>query len=178
MKRIALVHEEFLSEGLPAALHVNARTDRDWCRWCDYIAARPEVTHIAFEFATGAGWAGRVDWHVNHLIQLAAEVDRPLHLVVRGGGNMLATLNKAFSGITFLETSAFLKTIKRQGATLTASGTVAWSSCPTDLTKPLDRLLTKNWQVVAASHDMLLTGQRPERGSDVYIGETADVQCG
>jgi transposase InsO family protein len=63
-------------------------------------------------------------------------------------------------------------------ATLTASGTVAWSSCPTEVTKPLDRLLANNWQAVAASYDMLLAGQRPERGSDVDIGETADVQCG
>jgi hypothetical protein len=54
-KRIMIVHEEFLSEGLPAALHVNARTERDWERWTEYIAARPELTHIAFEFATGAG---------------------------------------------------------------------------------------------------------------------------
>lgn len=32
LKRIAIVHEEFLNEGLPAALHVNARTDKDWER--------------------------------------------------------------------------------------------------------------------------------------------------
>jgi hypothetical protein len=66
-KRILIVHEEFLREGLPTALHVNARTDRDWERWRDYIAARPEVTHIAFEFATGAGWASRTAWHSEHL---------------------------------------------------------------------------------------------------------------
>lgn len=55
MKRIAIVHEEFLHESVPAALHVNARTERGWERWGEYIGQRPEVTHIAFEFATGAG---------------------------------------------------------------------------------------------------------------------------
>jgi hypothetical protein len=157
MKRIALVHEEFLSEGLPAALHVNARTEHDWCRWRDYIAARPEVTHIAFEFATGAGWADRMDWHANQLIQLASAIERPLHLVVRGGGNVLPTLREAFSAITCLETSTFLKTVKRQRATVTASGVVSWHPSPTGRTEMLDALLTSNWEVVAASYDRLFT---------------------
>jgi hypothetical protein len=47
IKRIALVHEEFLSEGMPAALHVNGCTETDFGRWGDYVAARPEITHLA-----------------------------------------------------------------------------------------------------------------------------------
>jgi hypothetical protein len=30
IKRIALVHSEFLDEGLPAALHVNGRSEADF----------------------------------------------------------------------------------------------------------------------------------------------------
>lgn len=161
MKRIALVHEEFLSEGLPAALHVNARTDRDWDRWREYIAVRPEVTHIAFEFATGAGWADRIDWHAAQLVRLAAAARRPLHLVVRGGGKVLAGLVAAFSGTTVLETSAFLKTVKRQRATLTASGLVSWRRSPTNEEETLDSLLTENWQVVAASYAGLFDERVP-----------------
>ena len=41
MKRIAIVHSEMLSEGLPAALHVNGRTDTDFQRWISYIRSRP-----------------------------------------------------------------------------------------------------------------------------------------
>jgi hypothetical protein len=122
MKRIAIVHEEFLSEGVPTALHVNARTDRDWDRWTTYIADRPEVTHIAFEFATGAGWAKRVKWHTNKLSALARDINRPLHLVVRGGKNVLPDLATAFSSITLLETSVFMKTMRRQRAILRRSG--------------------------------------------------------
>ena len=152
MKRIALVHEEFLSEGLPAALHVNARTERDWSRWRDYIVARAEVTHIAFEFATGAGCAGRIEWHANELVRLAADVGRPLHLVVRGGGKVLPALMTAFSDITVLETSAFIKTMHRQRAALTSTGMVSWRQSATKPTETLDALLTENWHVVAASY--------------------------
>jgi hypothetical protein len=152
MKRIAIVHEEFLSEGMPAALHVNARTDEDWERWKDYIAARSEVTHVAFEFGTGAGWAKRIEWHMNKLIGLAAAIRRPLHLVVRGGSRVMPALAMAFSGVTLLETSVFMKTIRaRKRATLTA-GTVSWRPSPTDVSEPLDALLTENWEAVAASY--------------------------
>jgi len=70
MKSIAIVWQEFIDEGLPAALHVNARTDTDWQRWIDFIDERPEATHIAYEFGTGAGWAGRKQWHAEKLVDL------------------------------------------------------------------------------------------------------------
>ncbi|HEY6270450.1 MAG TPA: hypothetical protein VIX19_00475 [Terriglobales bacterium] len=160
MKRIALVHEEFLSEGLPAALHVNARTERDWNRWKDYISARPEVTHIAFEFATGAGCVERTKWHADELVRLAGTVDRPLHLFVRGGGKVFQTLATAFSAITLLETSAFIKTMHRQRATLTAKGMLSWSLSATDESEMLDKLLAENCRAVAASHAAVL-GRTP-----------------
>jgi hypothetical protein len=152
MKRIAIVHEEFLSEGLPAALHLNARTERDWERWGLYIAARPEITHVAFEFATGAGWSGRIAWHLEQLEQLAAAVERPLHLVVRGGAKMLPALTRVFSRVTFLDTTVFMKTQSRQRALLSAEGSLNWLPSPTAVTEPVDALLTENWQVVAAAH--------------------------
>jgi hypothetical protein len=43
MKRIGLVHYEFLDEGLPAALHVNGRTDIDFFRWTEFVAARRSI---------------------------------------------------------------------------------------------------------------------------------------
>lgn len=151
-KRIVIVHEEFLSEGLPAALHVNARTERDWERWRNYIAARPEVTHIAFEFATGAGWASRAAWHTDHLVALSAAVGRPLHLIVRGGGKFLPTLAAAFFDITLLDTSVFMKTKSRQRAVLSSPGKLVWRSSPTKKTESVDKLLMENWQVVAAAY--------------------------
>ena len=151
LKRIAIVHEEFLREGLPAALHINARTDRDWNRWRDYIAARAEVTHVAFEFATGAGRAPRTAWHLEKLVGLAATVGRPLHLIMRGGSKLLPVLTRAFADITLLDTSVFMKTASRQRAFLSAPGVVSWRSSRTKKTETVDSLLTENWQVVAAA---------------------------
>ncbi|MGH9351047.1 MAG: hypothetical protein ACRD2G_02630 [Terriglobia bacterium] len=161
MKRIALVHEEFLSGGLPAALHVNARTDRDWSRWREYIGMRPEVTHIAFEFTTGAGCAERMKWHANELVRLARITERPLHLVVRGGGKVLPMLVRAFSSVTLLETSAFIKTMHRQRATLTTKSMLSWNPSATKASEMLDTLLAENWQVVAASYRRLFNQPIP-----------------
>ncbi len=74
MKRIAIVHEEFLQEGLPAALHINGRTEDDFRRWSAYVAARSEISHIAYEFTTGTGRAGRQELHADWLAKLATIV--------------------------------------------------------------------------------------------------------
>jgi hypothetical protein len=156
IKRIAIVHEEFLSEGMPAALHLNARTDRDWERWQDYVAARPEVTHVAFEFATGAGWPQRAPWHADKLVRLAASVGRPLHLIVRGGGKLLPALARAFTDITLVETSVFMKTQSRQRAFLLAPSELSWCPSPTRKNESVDLLLRENWRVVAAAYEGIL----------------------
>ncbi len=159
IKRIALVYEEFMSEGLPTALHVNARTDHDWARWQDFVRARPEVTHLAFEFATGAGYGRRIRWHSKHLAQLATSTDRPLHLVIRGGARALPVLCEVFSRVTLLETSAFVKTVKRQRATVVNGNTLHWSKSPTKKNEPLDRLLADNWRDVSAAHASAFEGR-------------------
>lgn len=154
MKRIAITHEEFLRVGIPAALHVNARTERDWERWTEYILRRSEVTHVAFEFATGAGWAGRIQWHVDQLVCLAGHVGRPLHLVVRAAkGNVLQQLVSSFAQTTVLETSSFVKAIRRQRAVETYTSMVKWEASPTPLNAPVDELLAHNWSVVSRSFE-------------------------
>ncbi len=92
MKRIAIVHWEFLDEGLPAALHVNGRTETDFRRWAAFVADRPEITLLAYEFATGTGRAGRRGQHAAWLVDLARQVGRPLAIVVRGGADVLPAL--------------------------------------------------------------------------------------
>lgn len=164
MKRIALVHEEFLREGLPAALHVNARSERDWERWREYLVQRPEVTHIAFEFATGAGRTRRIGWHTDQLIELCGSVGRPLHLILRGGADVLPKLIKTFSDITVLETSTFVKTVKRQRAQMTVDGKIRWSRSPTAAIDMFDNLFMENWQVVTALYARMLVDIVPRFG--------------
>ncbi len=155
MKRIALVYQEFLSEGMPAALHINARTERDWERWRDFIASREEVTHLAFEFATGAGWGDRLNWHADQLDRLASAVSRPLHLIVRGGTTILPRLAASFDKLTCLETSTFLKTMRRKAASVRPDGAVRWKHAPTERSEQLDALLKENWTTVATIYDTL-----------------------
>lgn len=148
MKRIGIVWQEFVEGGVPAALHVNARTPTDWTRWTEFVCSRPEVTHLAYEFATGSGWGDRSVWHAERLAQLALTTRRPLHLVVRGGTEIMPLLRSAFSSITLLETSAFMKTMKRQRAFIVSGGTLTWDPAPTAADEQLDKLLAGNVHTV------------------------------
>ena len=150
MKRIAIVHEEFLRAGLPAALHPNGRTETDFARWAEYIAGRPEITHLAYEFTTGTGRPGRRRQHARWLAGLATEVGRPLHLVVRGGAEVLPALLGAFAGVTLLDSSIFMKTMKRHRAVPSSNTALGWAPAPTPPGAPLDALFAENAETGAA----------------------------
>jgi hypothetical protein len=150
MKRIALVWQEFIEEGLPAALHVNARTDTDWQRWTNFIGQHPEVTHIAYEFGTGAGRSGRKRWHAEKLADLAQAVGRPVHLILRGGLDVLSILGPVFPQISIVETSIFIKSVMRQRAMLQPSQSIAWVPAPTGQGEWLDELMGLNFRAMSA----------------------------
>jgi len=150
IKRIGLVHHEFLSEGLPAALHINGRTNTDFRRWTEFVQARPEITHLAYEFTTGTGWAGRREQHAAWLVELATQVGRPIDLVVRGGTEVLPVLASAFSQVTVLDTTAFMMTMMRQRAIPTGNFRMTSEPAPTAEGEPLDRLLAENLETRGA----------------------------
>lgn len=144
MKRIALVNAEFLSGGLASALHVNARTDTDMDRWAAFVAAREEITCIAYEFTTGAGRTERREVHARWLARLADQTPRPLKLIVRGGMEILPMLTAAYESVTVIETSAFMKAMKRQRAVLSGNANLSWEFVPTAADAPLDDLFEHN----------------------------------
>jgi hypothetical protein len=47
MKRIAICWSELIQEGVPTSLHLNARTDRDYERWTEFVAGREEVRSVS-----------------------------------------------------------------------------------------------------------------------------------
>ena len=143
MKRIAQAWSEIQRAGMPCAVHLNARTDRDWERWIEFLNVHPEVRYIAFEFGTGAGEKGRIDWYVGKLQKVASEVTRPLHLVMRGGLMRFAELHKVFWGVTLIDTSAFVKAQKRQRAVI-VDGELDWEQSPTSAGASIDILLDTN----------------------------------
>jgi hypothetical protein len=158
MKRILLAWTEMAAAGLPAALHVSGRTQHDYARWGELIADRTEIEILAFEFATGCGRGERIDWHVDQLCALADRVDRPLALVIRGGGRKLDALRPHFTRVSLIETDAFSRTIRRRRAYLSESGHLKWARFPTPAGAPVDDLLSHNIATVRASYE---TSARP-----------------
>ena len=165
MKRIAIVHEEFLRLGLPAALHVNGRTEDDFRRWTGFVATRPEITHLAYEFTTGTARTGRQQLHADWLAELAASVGRPLHLIMRGGVGVVSTLAQAFNSITLLDTTTFIKTMMRQKAYSRTDTTLAWIQYPTKRGAPIDALFDSNCQTVETWLAGLISSSSPKKAS-------------
>lgn len=155
MKRILISAVEMMQAGLPTALHVNARTERDYERWAELIAERPEMQYLAFEFATGTGRGERLHWHVAQLTELAAKVPQPLRLVVRGGMRALEPLRSAFASVTMIDTDAFTKTRCRQKAQFRPDGKLVWRKHPTASGAPIDALLQQNVAVLHSHHTVL-----------------------
>ena len=130
MKRILLTWTEMASTGLATALHVNARTEHDYRRWSDLIGERPEVEVLAFEFASGCGWGERIDWHVTQLCGLADRVERPLAMIIRGGGRKLVKMRQHYAQVILVETESFARTIRRRRAYLSQTGRLEVGELP------------------------------------------------
>ncbi len=143
IKRIGQMFHEFVSEGVPAALHVNGRAEHDFARWAEFIVKHPEVTHIAYEFTTGTAHLQRMIQHRDWLCQLARSVGRRLGLVVRGGSRILPDLCRSFD-VTFVDASAFSMAVKRHRAELHPSGGIKRVPNPLPSGHPIDALLADN----------------------------------
>jgi hypothetical protein len=149
MKRIAITWQEIASAGIRSALHVNARTLKDWRRWRDFIGERDEINCLAFEFATGASDPTRMRWHVDQLCALAHEVQRPLTLFVRGGRAVLPELVEAFTDVSLIDTCPFMRAVNRQEAVLRADGSVRWRRAANP-DREVGNLLDHNVRALAA----------------------------
>jgi hypothetical protein len=163
MKRIAIIHSEMVNEGLPVALHVNGRTESDFQRWTAYVRSHPEVQVLAYEFATGTGWVGRRDLHLKWLTDLALRAGRPLDIIVRGGMEILPALSSVFSRVTFVDTAAFMRSMKRWRAVVTNAGKLSWCAAPTELGMPLDSLLDDNVTTVMTWIRSQLVSSKPTK---------------
>jgi hypothetical protein len=157
MKRIALVNSEFMRGGLASALHVNARSDSDALRWVEFVASRPEISHLAYEFTTGSGRAERREIHARWLARIALSIDRPLTLIVRGGIEVLPILSEAFHSLVVLETSAFMKTMNRQRAMIAGNTGLSWEPVPTAAGAALDDVFEHNVRLCSDAVQLLAT---------------------
>lgn len=144
MKRIALCYEEFAEAGLSAALHVNGRTDFDFDRWAAFLAKHPSITHLSYEFTTGAGRQARRDLHIGWLATLPARAGRPLDLIVYGDGGVAHELASHYRSVTWIETNSFIKAVHRQKAARSGNGQLKWDRSLTPMNAPIDDLVAHN----------------------------------
>ncbi len=143
IKRIGQMFHEFVSEGVPAALHVNGGAEHDFDRCAEFIVKHPEVTHIDYEFTTGTAHVKRMIQHRDWLCQLARSVGRRLGLVVRGGSRILPDLGRSFD-VTLVGASAFSMAVKRHRAEIQPGGGIKGVSNPLPEGHPIDALLASN----------------------------------
>jgi hypothetical protein len=146
MKRILIAFAEFAEGGIPCALHPNGRTERDFERWAAELATRTEIGILSYEFTTGPGRRARRDWHLDQLAGLAATAGRDLDIVVRGDPGVITFLRRHFRKVIYLETSAFMKTLKRQRAERVGNDSLHWIFSPTKPGEALDGLFVHNLQ--------------------------------
>ena len=144
IKRIAITFAEFQQAGIPTALHPNGRTDRDFQRWARFIAEREEISLLAYEFITGPGTVFRRRFHLDSLAKLAAAIDRPLDIVVRGDPHLIPFLREHFRRVIYIDTTAFMKTLKRQKAHRHSNSGLKWVPAPTAHGQHIDGLYAHN----------------------------------
>jgi hypothetical protein len=113
MKRIGILHNEMCEAGLPSALHVNGRTERDFERWGEFLEARPYINAVAYEFITGSGLSSRLPMHVHWLNKMIKGLSRQITLIARGNPKCLDLLPTDCVTV-YIETTSFVKTVKRQ----------------------------------------------------------------
>ena len=114
LKRIGVAWHESVDCGLPSALHLNGRTERDDERLALFIRQRAEVTDVAFEFKTGGAWRGRSAFHQRHLAEIGRKSGRPLRMLLVGGLTAIPVLARAYAKLTYIDTNAFMKAMYRQ----------------------------------------------------------------
>lgn len=144
IKRIGLMFAAFQFAGMPCALHPNGRTEKDTERWSRFVAGRPEVEALAYEFRTGPSRKDRKSFHVDHLTTIAANCPRPLDIILRGDPDVIPALRKVFRTVTYIDTTGFMRSIKRQRAVRVGNDHLEWTPMPTVRGAPIDELVQQN----------------------------------
>jgi hypothetical protein len=144
IKRIALIFSEFENAGITCAVHPNSRTVQDFVRWRNFIAVRTEIQIISYEFITGAGRTDRQQFHLEGLANIAKGAGRDLDIVVRGQPTVVPFLRHWFRNVLYIDTSAFMKTLKRQRAVRVGNKALTWSTMPTLPGQSVHELLLHN----------------------------------
>jgi hypothetical protein len=174
IKKVVKAWQEFGQFGQVCALHINARTQRDYERFSEFVFGRPEITNVAFEFGTGAGNASRQPYHRRYLAALGRTAPRPLHLTMVGGINALPTFAITFSSLTYIDTSAFVNAVQRKQLYEGNDGRLTKVHAETAKGEPLDDLLRHNIQVMRSRIERVVSEARSARSAN-YIAPISRI---
>jgi hypothetical protein len=142
MSRIAICWQELAAAGNPTALHINARTPRDYQRWADFLNEHQETDVVAFEFQTGAASPIRALDHVRWLQMLSERVEKPLALVCFGGWLHLKELLRSFKSVTHISATPYMRMCNYKKLVSWDGDRPTLRSAPTDMSA--DELLRHN----------------------------------
>lgn len=148
IRRIMMCWYELASSGIRTAIHINARTDKDYETWISFINDHPEIHDVSFEFGTGAGYGRRFRWHLNKIQEFYMETGQRLRMIVRGR-RRFDHLAKFVSEIVLIDTETFVKTHKRFVASIGNSNRINWFSLKTRPGEHLDEMFNLSLAVSA-----------------------------
>lgn len=177
MKRIALVWSQLHDAKVPTALHLNGRTQHDFMRYREFLQHHDEIDAVAFEFTTGTATNERGPFYIEMLSRLAGDLHRPLHLILRGGPRWANALSKHYGRISVIDTTAFVRTVKRKFAVLRGEQRLSWEHYPTVEGERLDALLSHNLAVVSQWLSQVRSAPSPVRRTPSRTTFAHELQC-
>ena len=143
-KRQLLCLSELSAAGISVAPHLSATMPADWRFWSDYLSDNSEVDHVAFNFQTGYRNFDQGMIALRAIESIQQSLGRPLSLVLIGGAQYLGQASSVFDRTTLIDSTPFVKTVKRQRMVGTLVGKRAWQRTRTANGQPLDDLFTHN----------------------------------
>jgi hypothetical protein len=158
MKRIAICWHELARAGHSVALHINARTDKDYDRWLKFLNDHSEIRMLAFEFTSGAR-GNRGIWHKKHLLELSQRCIHPLSLVYRGHVDFAHDFAKSFKQVSVLYAKVYTATLNRQLLEFQKGHPLAWKTNQIPKGAPVDDLFKKNLATASEYVDAAFEGK-------------------
>jgi hypothetical protein len=136
--------EYFSNCGIGVILHIHALTRSDWKFWELVLSRHSNVKFVTHEFQTGGQkWNDGVAF-LERVAAMQDSLNRPLHMVAIGGGQFAPVLARLFAQFTIVDSTPFMKTLKRQRLIPRAVRRPAWRRQRTDPGEFLDDLLFHN----------------------------------
>lgn len=153
MMRIAWTWYEMVTAGLPAALHLNGRTDHDFYRWAEFARRQPALKAVAFEFLTGAEPKKDGRRYVARLERFVQDSGRDdLLLVLRGDAVWLHELKEAFPRTLLIDSGPFFKAVNRRRLVIGPGGRPSYQPHKTSSRSELNALFRHNAHAKLSLH--------------------------